>query len=192
MSAYPGEDGNTGIVTIKVYVQQLMRCLELKDFLQTHRCPRFPSFIREHQNDFALWSVGLAANSAARLHGIWLNRYKELLEDDNRDIQSKKVAYDRLRWDTIIVEVNRRRNLAHTFKEQALDLLVVSAEPAAAEGQRVIHATSSTIPAKRSADGDLDEEDECNRASTSNIETTSSDSEATTYHRHPVIQKNFL
>lgn len=64
-----------------------MRCLELKHFVQTHRCPRFPSFIREHQNDIALWSVGLAANSAARLHGIWLNRYKELLEDDNRDIQ---------------------------------------------------------------------------------------------------------
>ena len=37
-----------------------------------------------------------------------------------------------------------QRNLSHTFKEQALDLLVVSAEPAAAEGQRVIHATSST------------------------------------------------
>lgn len=127
-----------------------------------------------------------------------------------------------------------QRNLAHTFKEQALDLLVVSAEPAAAEGQRVIHATSSTsmlldlysprtsdndwtyflVPAKRSADGDLDEEDECNRASTSNVETTryrnkkrhihflfsfnvclfvpAVTPKPTTYHRHPAIQKNFL
>ncbi|KAF7722234.1 hypothetical protein EC973_003515 [Apophysomyces ossiformis] len=83
---------------------------------------RLKKFVGENQGNLVKWSLDIAANNAAALHGVWFERYKKALKFSKpKYAKPKKPTYNNIIWNQVMSRVMTQRRLR--YLEGSLTLL---------------------------------------------------------------------
>ncbi|CAO3591456.1 unnamed protein product [Absidia cylindrospora] len=138
---------------------------ELKLFVEEQKRPKFNVFASTNKSNLVRWSMKLSANSHHALHGIWVERYRQVLRnvkatDKGAQLHKGNVSV----WNEIMNNVMRRRKLLETFKEQAIEVLTIASTSAATEAIQLLNADNNNNVDSNANDGDDNADDNHNNA----------------------------
>lgn len=60
-------------------IRDLLLFMELQTFVRENERPTFLRFVKQNKENMVYWSVPLSSTTATALHGIWYERFKQVV-----------------------------------------------------------------------------------------------------------------